>query len=79
MATSGQHSDIYVNRSISVATNGQVQSALRPDIIARTVNGKYVIVEVVSPSQTCAQLQAKMQSMIRILGPLFGRGKIVQL
>ena len=77
MVASGRYTDIYVNKSISTATSGSISSGLRPDIIARTKNGKYVVIEVVSPSQTLSQLQIKMQKMKNILGSFFDSGDII--
>ncbi len=78
MSASGKYSDMFVNKSINTATGGQAQSALRPDIIAKTATERFFIVEVVSPSQTLAQMQIKMRNMAQALGALFGGGKIIQ-
>jgi RHS repeat-associated protein len=78
MVGSGEYSEIFVNKSLTMGTGGQVQSPLRPDILAKATTGRYAIVEVVSPSQTYAQLQSRVQIIAKLLGNLFGGGKIIQ-
>jgi len=78
MAKSGKYSSIFVRKTISTGTGGQVQSRVMPDILARTTTGKYVIVEVVSPSQTYAELQAKMNKIIQMFVGLSVEGRIIQ-
>ncbi len=78
MARSGEYSDIFVHKSITTGTGGQVQSRMRPDILGRTMAGKYDIAEVVSPSQTYSELQSKVQAITNLLGSLLGRSKIIQ-
>ena len=71
MMASGEYEKIYVNKSISTATGGQVRDLRRPDIIGVKPDGSYYLVEVVSPlSQTEAQLRAKCQSMSAAFGDL---------
>jgi hypothetical protein len=63
MAASGQYSDIYVNKVIKTSTTGLIVDGRRPDIVGLRAAGGYHIVEVVSPSQTVPQLEAKCVSM----------------
>ena len=77
LASSGRFTDIYVNKSITTATNGLVQSGFRPDIMARTASGRFFLVEVVSPSQTPRELAAKMLIMRSLLGDLYEAGDVI--
>ena len=79
MAASGEYVEIYVNKAISTATGGQVQSRLRPDIIGVRKSGGYDVVEVVSPSQRRAQLERKINSMKQdLFGALMVNGKMIE-
>jgi hypothetical protein len=78
LVASGRYSEVYVNKSLSTGTGGQVQSGLRPDILAKTPTGDYKIIEVVSPSQTQAQLQIKMDTMIGMFGGLSVDGTVIE-
>ncbi len=78
MVRSGEYSEIFVHKSLTRGTGGQVQSLMRPDILGRTTAGKYDVTEVVSPSQTYSELQSKVQAITNLLGSLLGRSKIIQ-
>lgn len=61
LAESGDYSTIYLNKSLNTAgLNGN----LRPDIIAMGKNGAITIIEVVSKSQTEAQMWNKLYSIM---------------
>ena len=78
MSQEGIYKEIWVNTSLSRAIGEDITSLLRPDIIAETYSGTYVVVEMVSPSQTFTQLLNKVQSMKSLLGPLFGGWGVIQ-
>jgi len=77
MAKSGKYSDVYVNKALSTATGGVVPSGLRPDIVGKTWGGKYVVVEVVSPSQTASQMDRKVDAMQLLLGGRYGGRRVI--
>ena len=79
MAASGEYSEIYVNKAISTATGGQVQSWRRPDIVGVRKSGGYDVFEVVSPSQSQAQLERKIQFLKdNLFGALMVKGEVIE-
>ncbi|MDH7475764.1 MAG: hypothetical protein QHJ74_17450 [Anaerolineae bacterium] len=79
MAASGEYSEIYVNKAVSTATGGEVQSRLRPDIIGVRKGGGYDVFEVKSPSQEFKQLQEKIRFMRNnLFGALMVNGEVIE-
>ena len=77
MVDADQYTDIYVNKSITTATDGSVKSRLRPDITGKTKDGKYVLYEIVSPTQTAIQLKLKVNRMKKLFGTLWKEGNVL--
>ena len=78
LSQQGLYEEIWVNMSLSTATGGEVSSMLRPDLIARTPDGRYLIVEMISPSQTFTQLLNKVNSIRALLGDSFLGWAVIQ-
>ena len=77
-AKSGQYEKIYINKQLKTATEGQVQSALRPDVSkVRKGSGLIDMTEVPHPRQTVQQLTDKIEMMEDLLGDLAGPGSRV--
>jgi hypothetical protein len=77
MAKSGQYDRIYLNRSLRTATNGGVDSLMRPDVTGVLRNGRLDVIEVVSPSQTFRSQWLKVRGMEELLGDRAGAGSNV--
>ena len=79
MAASGDYVEIYVNKAISTATSGRIQSRLRPDIIGVRKGEGYDVIEVRSPSQKSEQLQRKVRFMREnLFGALMVNGEVIE-
>jgi RHS repeat-associated protein len=67
LASTGEYSEFHLNQKLSTSTNGKVLSGLQPDILALTVDGRYVVVEVQSTSQSLSSQQAKINNMVQLI------------
>ena len=77
LARSGRYQSVHMNRTIRSVTNGDVDSALRPDVAALRPDGKVDIREVASPGQNAVALQRRYSDAlgdragdIRIVRPI---------
>lgn len=62
-----------VRRWLKTATNGQVASRLRPDVIGKLKgSGKMDVIEVLSITQKESLLRLKLKTMKRLLDDLAG-------
>lgn len=77
MAASGKYTDIHINKALSTATDGAIPSRLRPDIVGRRLDGRFDVVEIVSPSQAVGHIEDKVEFMKGLMGPYFGSGRVV--
>jgi hypothetical protein len=62
-----KYAKIYVNKSLTRATEGKVVSRWRIDIVAETRMGKYDVVEVIN-TQSETDAKEKLKEVIRWLG-----------
>ena len=59
--------NVFLNKTISTITGGQVPSNLRPDVAVAYSDGSYGFVEIVSRSQSLISQIQKMDSMAELL------------
>ena len=78
MVESGEFVEIYINRAVSTATGAMVKCLLRPDIIGKTTEGLYKLVEVVSKTQNTIELQLKIEQLIRLFANLAATGMVIE-
>jgi hypothetical protein len=54
MLATGRYAEnkVFLNRTLSTITGGEVKSGLRPDVAGVTAQGKVDIVEILSPGQS---------------------------
>lgn len=65
MAASGDYVSVHMNQQVRTITNGQSKSNVRPDVAGvRKDNGKVDVVEVLSPKQTAAQMENKLNKAL---------------
>ncbi|NRA80436.1 MAG: RHS repeat-associated core domain-containing protein [Pseudoalteromonas sp.] len=65
MAATGEYSSIHLNQQVRTITGGDSSSLVRPDVAGiRKDNGKIDVVEVLSPGQTAAQMENKLQKAL---------------
>jgi hypothetical protein len=55
---------VSLNQTITTATEGDVKSALRPDVQAVRTDGKVNVIEVLSPGQDASASAAKYRSAL---------------
>ena len=67
LSQSPSAANVYLNKSISTITGGQVPSLLRPDVAVEYDDGSFGFVEKVSPSQSIISQVQKMDQMAELL------------
>ncbi|MBP6014628.1 MAG: RHS repeat protein [Alphaproteobacteria bacterium] len=66
---------VHLHRSLSVITEGEIPSGIKPDVTVEMKNGRIVPWEIASPGQTKGSISAKYQGL---LGRSFGRFTIAK-
>jgi hypothetical protein len=69
---------VHMNQWLSTITDGEVDSALRPDVAVAYENGTYDVIEIPSTSQTVEEMQDKVDGMVKLLGNLAGKNSRVE-
>jgi RHS repeat-associated protein len=64
MIKSGNYTAVYLNRTISTITSGDISSRLRPDVAGVRPDGKIDVKEVLSPGQDARQLEGKYSTAL---------------
>jgi hypothetical protein len=77
MAERWKYAKIYVNKTLTRATEGKVVSKWRIDIVAETRMGKYDVIEVIN-TQSEKEAREKLKEVINLLGKFAGKSEVIQ-